>query len=146
MIENVNMLIDDLKSSEIGKATRKSAQVIWKANLHAWNTTRDEFGRYVNAVVKQGEKLARTPRVRTEQALETLSDVANERASLVEKRLQTGMNKVIHEIGLPTASEVDTLSRKVDRLAKQVKAKTAKRKTRRPRARKTTRTTTARAA
>lgn len=146
MIENMSTLIDELKSSEIGKATRKSAQVIWKANLHAWNTTRDEFGRYVNAVVKQGEKLASGPRARTEQALESLSDAANERATAVEKRLQSGMNKVIHDIGLPTASEVDMLSRKVDRLSKQIQAKTAKRKVRRPRAKRAARTTNSQAA
>lgn len=146
MIENMNMLIDELKSSEIGKATRKSAQVILKANINAWNTTRQEIGKVANLVVKEGEKLTRRSRSRTEQAIESLSDAANERAMRVEKRVQTGMTKVIHDIGLPTADEVEKLSKKVERLSKKVEAKTAKRAVRRTRTRKTTRKTARRAA
>lgn len=146
MIENMNMLIDDLKSSEIGKATRKSAQVILKANMAAWTTTRTELGKVATLMVKQGEKLARVPVSRTEQAIESLSDAANERATEMEKRLQTGVTKVIHEIGLPTADEVNSLSRKVDLLSKKVEAKAAKRPVRRARAKKAARKTTRHAA
>ncbi len=139
MIENMNMLLDDLKSSELGKATRKSAQAIVKANMTAWNTTRSELGKVASVMVKQGEKLARGPLTRTEQVIESLSDAANERATMVEKRLQTRVNKVIHDIGLPTAGEVDKLSKKVDRLSKKVQAKAVKRPVRRTHAKKTTR-------
>jgi poly(hydroxyalkanoate) granule-associated protein len=141
MIENVNAVISEIKGSEFGKATRKSAQVIWKANMSAWNTTRDELGKVVGLVVKESSKFTRRSRMRTEEAVETLSDVANERVSEVEKRFQKGVNKVIHDIGLPTADEVEKLSRKVERLSKQVKAKApAKRAPRRkPAARRSTR-------
>jgi polyhydroxyalkanoate synthesis regulator phasin len=46
----------------------------------------------------------------------------------VNERFQEGMNRVIHGIGLPTADEVEKLSRKVDRLSREVKVK-AKTKT-----------------
>ena len=130
MIENVNTMINEIKASELGKATRKSAQVIWKANMSAWTTTRDELGKVVEAAIKESNKLTRRSRVRTEEVVENLSDVANERVSEVEKRFQKGVNKVIHDIGLPTADEVEKLSRKVDRLSKEVQAKgAAKRRT-----------------
>lgn len=135
MIENVNAVINEIKASELGKATRKSAQVIWKANINALTTTRDELGKVVEAAIKESNKLTRRSRARTEEVVENLSDVANERVSEVEKRFQKGVNKVIHDIGLPTADEVEKLSRKVDRLSKEVQAKgAAKRRTPRKKA------------
>ena len=133
MIDNVNAVINDIKASEFGKATRKSAQVIWKANMNAWTTTRDELNKVVTLAFKQGEKFTRKSRERTEEAVENLSDAANERVEKVEKRFQKGMNKVIHDIGLPTADEVEKLSRKVDRLSKEVQAKSAPKRRAAPR-------------
>jgi len=123
MIENVNTMINEIKTSELGKATRKSAHVIWKANMNAWTTTRTELGKVVELAIKESNKLTRRSRARTEEVVENLSDVANERVTDVEKRFQKGVNKVIHDIGLPTADEVEKLSRKVDRLSKEVQAK-----------------------
>jgi polyhydroxyalkanoate synthesis regulator phasin len=135
MIENINTVINQLKTSEFGKVTRKSAQVILKANMNAWTTTRDELGKVVGFAVKQGQKYTERSRSRTEEMVGGLSDVANERVTKVEKRFQDGMKKVIHEVGLPTADEVQKLSRKVDRLSKEVKVKAAaKRRTPRKKA------------
>ena len=135
MIDNVNAVISEIKASEFGKATRKSAQAIWKANMNAWTTTRSELNKVVSLAFKQGEKITRRSRARTEEVVENLSDAANERVGKAEKRFQKGMNKVIHDIGLPTADEVQKLSRKVDRLSKEVKVKAAaKRRTPRKKA------------
>ena len=125
MIENVNTMLNEIKMSELGKATRKSAHVIWRANLNALITTRDEVGKVVNLAVKEGTKLTRRSRAKTEAAVGNISDVANERVTLVERRLQQGVNKVIHDIGLPTADEVEKLSRKVDRLSREIETKAA---------------------
>jgi hypothetical protein len=125
MIENLNTVINQLKTSEFGKTTRKSAQAILKANLHAWSTTRDELGKVVGFAMKQSQQFTKRSRARTEEMVGGLSDVANERVTMVEKRFQEGVNKVIHEIGLPTADEVQKLSRKVDRLSKEVQVKAA---------------------
>ncbi len=135
MIDNVNTFINEFKTSDFGKATRKSAENIWKANMNAWSTTRDELGKVVNLAFKEGEKLSKRSRVRTEKAVDRFEDVASERVSEVNERFQEGMNKVIHGIGLPTADEVEKLSRKVDRLSREVKAKaTTKRRTPRKKA------------
>ncbi len=133
MIDNVNAVINEIKASEFGKVTRKSAQAIWKANMNAWTTTRSELGKVVTLVFKKGEKMTRQSRERTEEVVENLSDAANERVEKVEKRFQKGMNKVIHDIGLPTADEVEKLSRKVDRLSKEVQAKSAPKRRATPR-------------
>jgi len=125
MIENFNTVIKQFKTSEFGKVTRKSAQAILKANLNAWTTTRDEVGKVVSFAVKQGQQATERSRARTEEIVGGLSDVANEGVAKAEKRFQAGVNKVIHEIGLPTADEVHKLSLKVDRLTKEVKVKAA---------------------
>ena len=122
MIDNI---ISELKTSELGKATRKSAQVILKANMHAWTTTRTELGKVVDLALRQSRQISRKSRSATEDVVENLSDAANERVTRVERRFQEGVNKVIHEIGLPTADEVEKLSRKVNRLSKEVQSKTA---------------------
>jgi poly(hydroxyalkanoate) granule-associated protein len=125
MIENVNAVINEIRASEFGKATRKSAQAIWKANLNALTTTRDEFNKVVNLAFREGGKFTRRSRARTEKAVENLSDVANERVTRVERRFQQGVTRVIHDIGLPTADEVEKLARKVERLSKEVQTRSA---------------------
>ena len=124
MIDNVNAMINEIKASEFGKATRKSAQAIWKANLNALTTTRDELNKVVTLAIRESGKFTRRSRARTESVVENLSDAANERAARVERRFQQGVNKVIHDIGLPTAGEVEKLSRKVERLSKEVETRT----------------------
>jgi hypothetical protein len=86
MIENLNTVINQLKTSEFGKTTRKSAQAILKANLHAWSTTRDELGKVVGFAMKQSQQFTKRSRARTEEMVGGLSDVANERVTMVEKR------------------------------------------------------------
>jgi poly(hydroxyalkanoate) granule-associated protein len=127
MIENVNTFINEIKTSEVGKATRRSAHVIFKANLEAWNTTREELGKVVGAFVKQGEKLTRKSRTTAGDMVENVSEVATDRVQTVEKAFQKRVNTVIHNIGLPTADEVDRLSRRVELLSKKVEAKAAAR-------------------
>ena len=139
MIENVNTFINGIKTSEVGKATRRSANVILKANLEAWNTTREEFGKVVGIVVKEGEKLTRKTRMNAEGMVENVADAATDRVQTVEKAFQKRVNKVIHEIGLPTAAEVDRLSRRVELLSKKVEARTAARGKRRAPAKRSTR-------
>ncbi|MCU0975717.1 MAG: phasin family protein [Steroidobacteraceae bacterium] len=139
MIENVNTFISGLKTSEVGKATRRSANVIFKANLEAWNTTREELGKVVGIVVKEGEKLTRKSRMNAEDMVGNVAEVATDRVQTVEKAFQKRVNKVIHEIGLPTAAEVDRLSRRVELLSKKVEARTAARAKRRTPAKRATR-------
>ena len=139
MIENVNTFINEIKTSEVGKATRRSANAIIKANLEAWNTTREELGKVVGVVVKEGEKLTRKSRMNAEGMVENVADAATDRVQTVEKAFQKRVNKVIHEIGLPTAAEVDRLSRRVEQLSKKVEAKTAARGKRRAPAKRVTR-------
>ena len=139
MIENVNTFINEIKTSEVGKATRRSANANIKANLEAWNTTREELGKVVGVVVKEGEKLTRKSRMNAEGMVENVADAATDRVQTVEKAFQKRVNKVIHEIGLPTAAEVDRLSRRVELLSKKVEAKTAARGKRRAPAKRATR-------
>ena len=139
MIENVNTFINGIKASEVGKATRRSAQVILKANMQAWSTTRDEIGKVVGVVVKEGEKLTRKSRTTAEGMVEDVTEAASDRVQTVEKAFQKRVNKVIHDIGLPTAAEVDRLSRRVELLSKKVEAKTAARAKRRAPAKRATR-------
>ena len=145
MIDNVNAMINEIKASEFGKATRKSAQAIWKANLNALTTTRDELNKVVTLAIRESGKFTRRSRARTESVVENLSDAANERAARVERRFQQGVNKVIHDIGLPTAGEVEKLSRKVERLSKEVETRTTA-KRRAPRRKTAARRRTRRAA
>jgi poly(hydroxyalkanoate) granule-associated protein len=139
MIENVNTFINGLRTSEVGKATRRSANVIIKANLEAWNTTREELGKVVGIVVKEGEKLTRKSRMNAEDMVENVAEAATDRVQTVEKAFQKRVNKVIHDIGLPTAAEVDRLSRRVELLSKKVEARTAARARRRAPAKRATR-------
>jgi ABC-type transporter Mla subunit MlaD len=131
MIENFNTFLGDVAKTDLGKAARKSARNIWNAHRAAFETTRHEAGKMLGIAIDEGQKFSTRVRDRREDVIEDLAGVADERLANFERSLQHGVSRVVHRIGLPTAKDVNTLSRRVDALAARVKARAAKKPKRR---------------
>lgn len=128
MIENINGLLGTVARTDLGKAARRSARTIWHAHLSAMQTTRHEAGKMLDVALEQGQKFGARGRNRAENVVENLAGAADERLTTIEEAFQTGVSRVIHRIGLPTANDVNALSRRVDALA----AKVGPRRTKKP--------------
>lgn len=131
MIENFNNLLDSVTQSGLGKAARKSARAIWNAQRAAFETTRHEAGKVLGVAIDASQKLSTRVFDRREDMIDELAGVADQRLASIEHSLQQGMGRVIRRIGLPTATDVNSLSRRVDALTARVNSRAARKPKRR---------------
>jgi poly(hydroxyalkanoate) granule-associated protein len=128
MIENINEFLGNVARTELGKAARRSARTIWHAHLGAMQTTRHEAGKVLVLALEQGQKFSTRGRNRAEGVVENLAGAADERIATIEQALQQGVGRVIERIGLPTAKDVNALSRRVDALTARVEGRRPQRR------------------
>jgi poly(hydroxyalkanoate) granule-associated protein len=134
------------KAQERAEVVRETAQNIWFAGLGALSLAEDQGGKAFQALVKRGASLDARNRkalsaivkdveARVEIVRERVSDATHGTRSKFElgvERIGTGVESgvatVMHTLGVPTRSEIQTLTRKVDALTKSVekKSKTAR--------------------
>lgn len=131
MIQNINEFLGTVARTDLGKAARRSARAIWHAHRAALETTRHEAGKVFGIALDESHKLNARSRHTMDSVVENLAGAADEQISTLEQALQQGMNRVIHRIGLPTARDVNALSRRVDALSAKVKVRSTKKATRR---------------
>jgi poly(hydroxyalkanoate) granule-associated protein len=135
MIQNINEFLGTVAHTDLGRAARRSARTIWNAHRAAFETTRHEAGKVFGLAMDESQKLNQKLNARSrntmDNVVENLAGVADERISTLEQALQQGMNRVIHRIGLPTAKDVNALSRRVEALSAKVQVRTAKKAPRR---------------
>ena len=145
MIQNINEFLGTVAQTDLGKAARRSARTIWNAHRAAFETTRHEAGKMVGIALDESQKLNHKLNARSrntmDNVVENLAGAADEQLSTLEQALQQGMNRVIHRIGLPTAKDVNALSRRVEALSAKIRVRASKKAPRR-----TTRRATRRAA
>ncbi|MEX2150619.1 MAG: phasin family protein [Steroidobacteraceae bacterium] len=125
MVENFNNFLDSVTQSGLGKAARKSARTIWNAQRAAFETTRHEAGKVLGVAIDESQRLSTRVLDHREDMIENLAGVADEQLTTIEHSLQQGMSRVIRRIGLPTAKDVNSLSRRVDALTARVNSRTA---------------------
>jgi len=131
MIENINEFLGNVAATDLGKAARRSARTIWNAHKSAFETTRHEAGKVLGMAFEQGQKFTARGRNKAEGVVEDLAGAADERLSTIEQAVQQGVSRVIHRIGLPTAKDVNALSRRVEALADRVAARKSRKAPRR---------------
>ncbi len=131
MIENFNNFLDSVSQSDLGKAARKSARTIWNAQRTAFETTRHEARKVLGVAIDESQKLSTRVLDRREDMIDNLAGVADEQLTTIEHSLQQGMSRVIRRIGLPTAKDVNSLSRRVDALTARVNSRAARKPKRR---------------
>ncbi len=131
MIENLNAFLGNVAQTGLSKAARKSARTIWNAHRAAFETTRHEAGKVLGIAIDESQRFSTRGRDVADSMVDNLAGVADEQLSALEQSLQQGVSRVIRRIGLPTAKDVNSLSRRVDALTARVEARAAKKSKRR---------------
>ena len=131
MIENFNAFLGSVAQTDLGKAARRSARTIWNAHRAAFETTRQEAGKILVVAIDESQKFSSRGRERGDEIVGKLAGKADERLATLEQTLQQGVSSVIRRIGLPTAKDVSSLSRRVDALSARVESRSAKKAKRR---------------
>lgn len=107
---------------------KESAQEIWLAGLGAFALAGEEGGKLFKQLVKRGEGLEKVNKARIHKLTaraESLRGEARSAVSRIAAPIENGMTGAMHKLGVPTRSEIQTLTRKVEELTRVVaKSKT----------------------
>ncbi len=104
---------------EITNELKDSAYKVWLAGLGALAVTEEEGGKFFNNLVDKGEKFE----AQRKGDLETVKDKAGEaieavgsRWSKLESVVDERVGKALDKLGLPSRSEIQDLSQRVEEL------------------------------
>lgn len=107
------------------------AREVWLAGLGALSAVEEEGTKVFNGLVKKGKAVEKAGRKKIKAARKMLDEAADEVVSKpaevtkdIEKKVTESVEEtveaVLHRLGVPTRQEVQDLSAKVEKLAKQV--------------------------
>lgn len=131
------------------KQVRANARDVWLAGLGAFaamqkesskvlTTTQAEGIKVYNALVKQGKDIEARAKKAAVKRAEVVGDRTTQAIDKLEQVFQDRVSRSLNRLGVPTTEDVKGLTRRVEELAKNVKA-LAESKAARPAARKTAR-------
>lgn len=130
MVSNIVDFTSRLTDNQFSRAARQSAGRIIRVSREAFEAGQLEGRRVFTTVRKEGEKLQKfakvpkMPRMPKMHLVEDMQEAAAERISEFEKVFQKRVDRVLKDLGIPTAKEVAALSRRVQELADKVEAGT----------------------
>ncbi len=135
-------------SAHLAQNIKDSAQQIWLAGLGAFSKAQAEGGKVFEALVKDGVGLQRKTQAAAEdkiaEATSRMTDMANgitakaagvatdltAKATGQWDKLETifegRVAKALHKLGVPTAKEIQTLTKRLDELSRQSGKSTTK--------------------
>ena len=131
-----------VKASQPKNLFLNSAHQIWLAGLGALARAQKEGPKLFESLVEEGEQVhTRTVdaageamsnamhgiRGTIDASVEGVRDRATETWDNIEKIFQSRVHKAMRQLGVPTAGDISTLSRKVNELTKSVEALARKR-------------------
>ena len=108
-------------ATDLAQAVTKSGHEIWLAGVGAFSTARKEGSKLFDMLVQEGK--ART-RGFSGANVQQLRSQATDSFGKLEKVFEERLAKTLKGIGVPTARDVDQLSRRVAQLDKHVAALT----------------------
>lgn len=120
-----------VQDSALAKSVKDSAEHIWLAGMGAFSKVQAEGGKVFESLVKEGQALQRKTQAVAE---ETIGEVAGRMTAMagtvqskagqnwdkLESIFEARTAKALTSLGVPTAKDVQALTRRVDELAQAV--------------------------
>ena len=111
----------------------ESARDIWLAGLGAFSRTQEQGGKIYEGLIKEGEKFQDQTRKGLDEKVVALRDEvessiksvrknATDRIVKLENLFDERVARVLGRLGIPTAEDIQLLTRRVQQLSKEVKA------------------------
>jgi poly(hydroxyalkanoate) granule-associated protein len=114
------------------RQVKESGHEIWLAGLGAFSKAQEEGGKVYNALVKEGKHIEAKTRQEAGERVEELASRASGTIDRLEKVFEERVARALKALGVPTAKEVEHLTRRVAELTRQVEALTGKPARKRP--------------
>ena len=111
------------KTDDVTKDLRESAHKIWLAGLGAVAAAEEEGGKLFNTLVKKGEKYEAKGRQEFDKVLRRVDDAKGKAGSTwgkVEDTIDHKVGDALKRMGVPTRSEINKLTKRVEELTLKV--------------------------
>ena len=111
------------QTDEVTKELRESAHKIWLAGLGAVATAEEEGSKLFNSLVKKGEKYETKGRKEFDKVLRRVDDAKGKAGSTwgkVEDSIDKKVGDALKRMGVPTRSEINKLTKRVEELTLKV--------------------------
>jgi len=127
MVKRLKDIADASAESKLADTVRDSAQQIWLAGLGAFSKAQEEGVKVFEALVKEGKGLEAKTRKMTESRMNEVSDQVNKAAQTATNKANAAWDKLeqvfedrvaraLNRLGVPTNSDIQTLTKKVAEL------------------------------
>jgi poly(hydroxyalkanoate) granule-associated protein len=124
--------VEILAENRLLRQVKESGHEIWLAGLGAFAKAQEEGEKVFNALVKEGRQLEAKTRQMAGGRVEELASRASGTIDRLEKVFEERVARALKSLGVPTAQEVEQLSRRVAELTRQVETLVGKPARRRP--------------
>jgi len=120
-----------LLDSQLAQSVKESAQQIWLAGMGAFAKAQEEGGKVFEALVKEGTSLQRKTQAAAEEKIGevtgkmsamagTVTSKAGQNWDKLEAIFEQRTAKALGKLGVPTAKDVEALTKRVEELAAAV--------------------------
>lgn len=120
-----------LLDGQLANSVKDSAQQIWLAGMGAFSKAQEEGGKVFDALVKEGMTLQRKTQAVAEEKIgevtgrmssmaDTVTNKAGQNWDKLEGIFEARTAKAMNKLGVPTAKDVQALTKRVDELAAAV--------------------------
>ncbi|RYX96381.1 MAG: poly granule associated protein [Comamonadaceae bacterium] len=128
---------DRKSGAQLAGSVKESAQQIWLAGLGAFSKAQDEGGKVFEALTKEGLSIQRKTQAAAEEkiseATSKMASMATEISSKasgqwgkLEDIFEDRVAKALNKLGVPSAKDIDVLTRRIDELNASVDRLSAK--------------------
>lgn len=115
------------------KNLNSTAREVWLAGLGAFSRAQDESGKIFADLVAEGEKIqsktskdvskkVSSLREEVEGRVSKVRTMASDNVTKMEKLFEDQVARVLARLGVPTSDDIQTLTKRVQELSKEVKA------------------------
>ncbi|HEX5973274.1 MAG TPA: phasin family protein [Gemmatimonadaceae bacterium] len=102
------------------QAMRESVEQVWLAGLGALALTEEEGSKFFRALVKKGEGIEKRSRARLSDTMQAARSAPSTTLTKLERQVDTTLENVMHRLGVPTRTEINSLSRRIEGLAQSM--------------------------
>jgi poly(hydroxyalkanoate) granule-associated protein len=102
---------------------------VWLAGLGVASLAQKETVKVYDSLIKEGKtlekkskKTAKTVSTKAEKRISKVRTVATEQFNKVENLFETRIESVLKKLDIPSAKDINSLSKKVDSLVKEIKS------------------------
>ncbi len=116
MAQKLKKLAAESSDGDLSATIRDSANNIWLAGLGAFVKAQEEGGKVFDALVKEGERFQKRAKKVADDKVVEMNERASSTWDKLEQVFEDRVARALHSLNVPSRKDIDTLSKRVEKL------------------------------